>query len=78
VTTLLVGADWRGERWQAGAARSRSWGNGSYDGNNDEGATAATRGDGSISTSLTGLFPYGRYALTPRLATGGYGWGTSS
>ena len=30
---------------------------------------------------MTGLYPYGRYALTPRLgiwATAGYGWGTLS
>ena len=29
VTTLLVGADWSTARWQAGAALSQSWGNGS-------------------------------------------------
>ena len=70
VTTLLLGADWTGHRWQAGAALSQSWGNGSYDGDNDA--------DGEISSTVTGLFPYGRYALTPRLglwATAGYGWG---
>ena len=73
VTTLLVGADWSTGRWQAGAALSHSWANGSYDGEDDA--------DGEISTSLTGLFPYGRYALTPRLdlwATAGYGWGQLS
>ena len=71
VTTALVGAEWSRERWQAGAALSHSWGNGSYQGEGD-GA------DGRISSSLTGVFPYGRYALTPRLgvwATAGYGWG---
>ena len=70
VTTLLLGADWTGRRWQAGAAVSQSWGHGSYDGDNDA--------DGEISSTVTGLFPYGRYALTPRLglwATAGYGWG---
>ena len=73
VTTLLLGADWSTGRWQAGAALSRSWGSGSYDGNDDA--------DGEISTTLTGLFPYGRYALSPRLglwATAGYGWGDLS
>ncbi len=73
VTTLLLGADWSTGRWQAGAALSHSWGNGSYDGEDDA--------DGEISTSLTGLFPYGRYALSPRLdlwATAGYGWGQLS
>ena len=71
VTTALVGAEWSHERWQAGAALSHSWGNGSYQGEGD-GA------DGRISSTLTGVFPYGRYALTPRLglwATAGYGWG---
>ena len=73
VTTLLLGADWHTEHWQAGVALSQSWGSGSYDG--DNGA------DGEISSTVTGLFPYGRYALTPRLglwAIAGYGWGELS
>ena len=72
VTTALVGGEWSAGRWQAGAALSHSWGSGSYEG---EGAG----GDGRISATLTGIFPYGRYALTPRLgvwATAGYGWGS--
>ena len=79
VTTLLLGADWSTGRWQAGAALSHSWGNGSYDG--EDHADGETSADGEISTSLTGLFPYGRYALSPRLgiwATAGYGWGQLS
>ena len=74
VTTALLGAEWNNERWRAGAALSHSWGNGSYQGEGD-GA------DGRISSTLTGIFPYGRYALTPRLgvwATAGYGWGSLS
>ena len=74
VTTALLAAEWNTQRWQAGAALSHSWGNGSYQGEGD-GA------DGRISSSLTGIFPYGRYALTPRLgvwATAGYGWGNLS
>ncbi len=73
VTTLLVGADWGTERWRAGAALTRSWGNGSYGGDNDA--------DGDASNTLTGLFPYGHYALSPRLGiwgTVGYGWGELS
>ncbi len=34
--------------------------------------------EGDITTNMTGLYPYGRYALTPRLgiwASAGYGWG---
>ena len=73
VTTLLLGADWGGQRWQAGAALSQSWGNGSYEGDNSS--------EGEITSTVTGLFPYGRYALTPRLglwAVAGYGWGQLS
>ena len=72
VTTALLGADWRGGPWQAGAALSHSWGSGGYAGEGDNDV------DGSISAAMLGLFPYGRYALTPRLgiwALGGYGWG---
>ena len=72
VSTALVGAEWRAERWQAGAALSRSWGSGSYGGENS--------GEVDRST-MTGLFPYGRYALTPRLgiwAVAGWGWGQLS
>ena len=72
VSTALVGAEWRAERWQAGAALSRSWGSGSYGG--------AHRGEVD-SSGMTGLFPYGRYALTPRLgiwAVAGWGWGQLS
>ena len=86
VTTALVGAEWRAERWQAGAALSHSWGSGSYKGEGhhregEEGHPGHPSGDGRISSSLTGLFPYGRYALTPRLggwAVAGYGWGQLS
>ncbi len=73
VTTALLGVDWTGQRWQAGAALSQSWGHGSYGG--DHGA------DGQISTTLTGVFPYSRYTLTPQLglwAVAGYGWGQLS
>ena len=73
VTTALVGADWSTERWRAGAALSHSWGSGSYGEDNNN--------DADISTTLIGVFPYGRYGLTPRLgiwAVAGYGWGNLS
>ena len=75
VGTALLGADWRTTHWQAGAALSHSWGNGGYEGEGDN------DGAGDISSTLLGLFPYGRYALTPRLgiwAVAGYGWGSLS
>ena len=73
VTTAILGADWSGHRWRAGTALSRSWGSGSYDGDGEN--------DADITTTMTSVFPYGRYALTPRLgiwATAGYGWGELS
>ncbi len=73
VTTVLLGADWTTDQWRAGAALSQSWGSGSYEDDNDA--------EGEISNTVTGVFPYGRYALTPRLgvwATAGYGWGQLS
>ncbi len=73
MTTLLLGADWSAQRWQADAALSHSWGSGSYEGDNNA--------DGEISSTVTGVFPYGCHALTPRLglwATAGYGWGDLS
>ena len=75
VSTALVGAEWRAERWQAGAALSHSWGNGSYGAEGDHSAQVDSR------SSLTGIFPYGRYGLTPRLgvwAVAGHGWGQLS
>ena len=74
ITTLLLGADWTGQRWRAGAALTHSWGRGSYGGEGDN-------ADGEINSILTGVFPYGRYALTPRLgiwSAAGYGWGQLS
>ena len=78
VTTALLGAEWSRNRWQAGAALSRSWGSGAYE-DQDQSDNAARNGD--VTTSMTGVFPYGRYALTPRLgvwAVAGYGWGELS
>ena len=70
VMTALLGADWSTERWRAGVALSHSRGSGAHEA--EEGANH------DVSSSMTGLFPYGRYALSPRLgiwAVAGYGWG---
>ena len=74
VTTALVAADWQNQRWQAGAALAHSWGRGSY----EESSSGA---EGQISSNLTGLFPYGRYALNDHLnlwGVVGHGWGRLS
>jgi len=61
VSTALVGADWSTARWQAGVALFRSWGSGGYEYERENG------NDADVTATLTGLFPYGRYGLTPRL-----------
>ena len=78
VTTALLGAEWSGARWLAGAALSHSWGSGGYAEDNTDTTEDTIVADGDITTTLTGIFPYGRYGLTPRLgiwAVAGYGWG---
>ena len=72
MTTALVGADWQRQRWQAGAALAHSWGSGSYEESSRE---------GRLNANLMGLFPYGRYALNPKLTLWGvvgHGWGRLS
>ena len=73
VTSLMLGADWtRGSgsgSWTAGLMLSHSRGEGSYRG----------ASDGKLSSAITGLYPYGRYALNDRVTvwgTAGYGAGT--
>ena len=76
VTSAFVGADWSrgpGSASGAGAAMlglilSHSRGEGAY----------RSGGGGTVSATLTGLYPWGRYALSERLATwaaAGYGEG---
>ncbi|MCY4397710.1 MAG: fibronectin type III domain-containing protein [Rhodospirillaceae bacterium] len=68
VGSLMMGADWRRGPWIAGLLLSHSRGQGSYRGVEE----------GAISSSLTGIFPYGRYRLSPRLTLwgmAGYGVG---
>ena len=75
VVSAMAGADWtRGGgseagSWTAGLILSHSRGEGDYRGASDS---------GSVSSTLTGLFPWGRYALNERLSVwgvAGYGKG---
>ena len=77
VTSAMLGADWMGGpgtgsgagAWTAGLLVSHSRGEGSY-----RGADA-----GTVSSTLTGLYPYGRYMVNGRLSVwgvAGYGEGT--
>ena len=77
VTSAMLGADWTREpesgsgkgAWTAGLLVSRSEGTGSYRG----------QGEGRVESSLTGVWPYGRYAVSDRVTlwgAAGYGAGT--
>ena len=69
VASAMLGADWTRGPWLAGLLLSHSRGTGSY-----RGASA-----GKVESALTGLYPYGRYAVNPRLSVwgvAGYGAGT--
>ena len=69
VSGALLGADWTGERWTAGLLLSHAWDEGNYQGADS----------GKVSSTVTGLYPYGRYAATDRVTVwgaAGYGAGT--
>ncbi len=69
VTSGLLGADWTRGDWTAGLAVSHSRGDGAYRG----------EGDGTVSATLTGLWPWVRHSLGERLsvwAVAGYGDGS--
>ena len=69
VTGAMLGADWTRERWTLGLMLSHARGEGSYRGADS----------GKVSSTVTGLYPYGRYAVTDRVTVwgaAGYGAGT--
>ena len=70
VTGAMLGADWTRGRWTTGLMLSHARGEGSYRGAADS---------GQVSSTVTGLYPYGRYAVTDRVTVwgaAGYGAGT--
>ena len=70
VTSGMLGADWSFGGGTAGLALSHSRGAGGY---------RSEAGDGEVEAALTGLYPYGRHALSERLSVwgvAGYGAGT--
>ena len=70
VVSGLVGADWTHGRTTLGLAMAHSRGEGAYRG---------PSGDGEIETTLTGLYPWGRYELNDRLSVWGVtGYGTGA
>ena len=70
VASGLLGADWARERSTLGLILSHSRGDGGYRGES---------GSGTVSSTLTGLYPWGRHALNDRVTVwgvAGYGAGT--
>ena len=70
VGSALFGADWRRDGATAGLALAHSRGEGGY---------RSPAGDGGVESTLTGVYPWGRYAVSERLAVwgvAGYGAGT--
>ena len=69
VANAMLGADWSGGALTAGLMLSHSRGSGSYRGESG----------GKVESTLTGIYPYGRYDVSERLSlwgTVGYGVGT--
>ena len=69
VTGAMLGADWTRERSTLGLMLSHARGEGSYRGADS----------GKVSSTVTGFYPYGRYAVTDRVTlwgAAGYGAGT--
>ena len=71
VSSAMVGVDWARENWTAGLIVSRSAGDGGYVGHSK----------GRVEATLTGLYPWGRLALSERVdvwGAAGYGTGELS
>ena len=66
VTSGMLGADWTRRAITAGLVVSHSLGEGSYRGES---------GSGGVTSSLTGLYPWGRYAVSERISVWGAGYG---
>ena len=69
VANVMLGADWSGGALTAGLMLSHARGSGSYRGESD----------GKVESTLTGIYPYGRYAASERVTVWGVaGYGAGS
>ena len=69
VANVMLSADWSGGALTAGLMLSHARGSGSYRGESD----------GKIESTLTGIYPYGRYAASERVTVWGVaGYGAGS
>ena len=67
ISSAMVGVDWARPDWSAGLIAARSAGEGGYAGHSK----------GRVEATVTGLYPWGRLALTERVdAWGAAGYGT--
>jgi len=69
VASGMLGADWSAGDWTAGILVSHARGEGDY---------GSPQGGGTVESTLSGLYPYGRYRLTGRISlwgVAGYGRG---
>ena len=78
VTGALLGADWTRERSTLGLMLGHARGEGGYRGADSPGSGSGASG-GEVASTVTGLYPYGRYMLSDRVTVwgaAGYGAGT--
>ena len=76
VTSAMLGTDWARDAWTAGLIVSQSRGEGGY--RSVLGSVSEPGGNGEISSSLTGVYPWGRYQARERVTfwgAAGYGAG---
>ena len=70
VGSVMLGTDWTADDWTVGLLVSNSKGDGSYQSKGE--------GEGKVSSTVTGFYPYGRYRLNPQVdvwGVTGYGSG---
>ena len=68
VTTGVLGGDVEGDRWLAGAAIAYSEGDGTF---SPPSGMAAERNRGEVGTTMTGVYPYARLAVSERVSLWG-------
>ena len=68
VTTGILGGDVEGDRWLAGAAIAYSEGDGTF---SPPSGMAAERNRGEVGTTMTGMYPYARLAVSERVSLWG-------
>ena len=76
VASGLLGADWTRGRWTTGLLVTHSLGDGGYQG--ADGPGSGSRTSGTVTSTLTGVWPWVRHALGARLSVwgiAGYGEG---